>query len=102
MSDDTRSYNVGTSDYSKHRIQPWQVWAEYQLDPFRADIVKRLLRTKTYADKTLYESRLEDLKKIEHIVKYMIELYESNKFPWDKNNGTSNASDNNGEGQSKS
>ena len=41
-----RSYNVGESDYSKHLIQPWSVWQEYNLNPWDADIVKRVLRTK--------------------------------------------------------
>ena len=41
-----RSYNVGTSDYSKHTIQPWSVWIDYNLNPWDADIVKRVLRDK--------------------------------------------------------
>ena len=44
--DDIRSYNVGDSDYSKHKIQPWDLWIDYQLNPFDADIVKRVLRHK--------------------------------------------------------
>lgn len=44
--DPVRSMNVGDSDYSKHDIQPWDVWIEYRLNPWDADIVKRVLRTK--------------------------------------------------------
>lgn len=58
---ESRSYNVGTSDYSKHKIQPWDIWEEYQLNPWDADIVKRVLRTKAG------ESRVLDYKKIIHI-----------------------------------
>lgn len=41
-----RDYNIGKSDYSKHAIQPWDIWKEYNLNPWDADIVKRVLRTK--------------------------------------------------------
>lgn len=55
------SYNVGDSDYSKNKIQPWDVWEEYFLNPWDADIVKRTLRTKET------QSRREDYEKIKHI-----------------------------------
>ena len=55
----TRDYNVGKSDYSKRRIQPWDIWLEYKLNPWDADIVKRILRDKG-------ERRL-DYEKIKHI-----------------------------------
>jgi len=54
-----RDYNVGHSDYSKRRIQPWDIWLEYSLNPWDADIVKRILRDKG-------ERRL-DYEKIKHI-----------------------------------
>jgi len=60
------SYNVGDSDYSKHKIQPWHIWKEYELNPWDADIIKRVLRTKKG------ESRAHDYKKIIHICQYMI------------------------------
>ena len=60
------SYNVGKSDYAKHAIQPWQIWKEYNLNPWDADIVKRVLRTKEGEERTL------DYEKIIHICKYRI------------------------------
>jgi hypothetical protein len=54
-----REYNVGHSDYSKRRIQPWDIWLEYDLNPWDADIIKRVLRDKG-------ERRL-DYEKIKHI-----------------------------------
>ena len=45
-SENVQSYNVGKSDYSKHTIQPWDIWKEYNLNPWDADIVKRVLRSK--------------------------------------------------------
>lgn len=58
---DERSYNIGESDYSKHFIQPWSIWIDYDLNAFDADIVKRVLRNKEG------DSRIKDYKKIIHI-----------------------------------
>lgn len=68
--EDVRSYNVGQSDYSKHTIQPWDIWIEYKLNPFDADIVKRVLRNKQG------ESRKMDYEKIIHICKERIRQIE--------------------------
>ena len=65
-SEKVRSYNVGKSDYSKHAIQPWDIWKEYNLNPWDADIVKRVLRSKEGEERTL------DYEKIIHICKYRI------------------------------
>lgn len=56
-----RTYNEGKSDYSKHIIQPWSIWQDYNLNPWDADIIKRVLRTKEGESKEL------DYKKIIHI-----------------------------------
>lgn len=61
--DDTRTYNVGNSDYSKHLIQPWAIWQEYELDAWDADIVKRVLRKKKGEPRTSdYEKIIHDCK----------------------------------------
>lgn len=65
-SENVQSYNVGKSDYSKHAIQPWDIWKEYNLNPWDADIVKRVLRSKEG------EARTIDYEKIIHICKYRI------------------------------
>ena len=67
-----RTYNIGKSDYSKHLIQPWSIWIEYDLNAFDADIVKRVLRTKEG------ESRILDYEKIIHICKERIRQLKSN------------------------
>lgn len=67
IDNNTRSHNVGDSDYSKHLIQPWTIWKEYNLDPWDADIIKRVLRTKHILGKSAEESRIEDYQKIIHI-----------------------------------
>lgn len=70
---DTRSHNVGASDYSKHLFQPWTAWIEYNLNAFDADILKRVLRTKEGED------RITDYKKIIHICQERIRQLECDK-----------------------
>ena len=67
LKNSVRSYNVGKSDYSKHKIQPWDIWIEYKLNPFDADIVKRILRKKAESGISEQESRKMDYQKIIHI-----------------------------------
>lgn len=59
--DNTRNYNVGKSNYSDHIIQPWAIWIDWNLNPWDADIIKRVLRTKEDTP------REEDYKKIIHV-----------------------------------
>ena len=59
--DNVRAYNVGASNYAKHKIQPWDIWLEYKLNPWDADIVKRVLRDKPT------DGRKLDYEKIIHI-----------------------------------
>lgn len=64
--EEVRSYNVGSSNYSKFKIQPWDIWLEYKLNPWDADIIKRVLRTKTT------DNRKMDYEKIIHVCKERI------------------------------
>ena len=59
-----RNYNVGESDYSKHEYQVWDVWRDFELNPWEADIVKRALRHK--------KGEENDVKKINHILNEMM------------------------------
>lgn len=68
---DVRTFNVGTSDYSKHIIQPWSIWIDWNLNPWDADIVKRVLRNK------FGESRRQDYEKIIHICQERIRQIET-------------------------
>jgi hypothetical protein len=65
-SENVQSYSAGKSDYAKHSIRPWDIWKEYNLNPWDADIVKRVLRTGEGEARTL------DYEKIIHICKYRI------------------------------
>lgn len=64
---DVRKYNVGTSNYSTHIIQPWAIWIDYNLNAWDADIVKRILRTKKEEGLSEKEARILDYNKIIHI-----------------------------------
>lgn len=58
-----RNFNVGTSNYHEHIIQPWTIQLDWNLNSFDADIIKRTLRTKVGNPREL------DYKKIIHICK---------------------------------
>ena len=68
-----RDYNVGKSDYAKHKIQPWDIILEYGLNYWDGDIVKRVLRTKEG------ESRRLDYEKIIHICQERIRQIDINE-----------------------
>lgn len=59
---ETRSHNVGKSNYSTKLIQPWAIWRAYpELTSFDHDIIKRVLRSKDG------DARRMDYEKIIHI-----------------------------------
>ena len=66
---DTRNHNIGNSNYAKMPVgyQPWDLWKVYHMNPFDADILKRLLRTKIEPGMTPQESRKLDYQKIIHV-----------------------------------
>jgi len=68
---EVRSMNVGASDYSQHIIQPWAIWQDYDLNPWDADIVKRVLRHKAT------DTRRMDYEKIIHICRERIRQLDS-------------------------
>lgn len=82
---DVRTYNIGNSDYSKHKIQPWDIWNEYRLNPFDADIIKRVLRHKST------DSRKMDYEKIIHICKERIRQIDSGEDVWAEHKEENNA-----------
>ncbi len=77
-----QDYHIGKSNYSEHIIQPWHLWQEYNLDPWDADIIKRVLRTKEEQGKTLKESRIQDYEKIIHICQEKIRQLSVQTLPF--------------------
>ena len=68
-SEKIRNHHVGNSNYSQmpKGYQPWDLWKIYHLNPWDADILKRLLRTKVEPCMTSQESRKLDYQKIIHV-----------------------------------
>jgi hypothetical protein len=62
-----RAYNIGSSNYASLKIQPWDIWKDWKLDPWDADIIKRISRTKEIPGKSFEEARIEDYEKIKHV-----------------------------------
>ena len=74
-----QDYHIGKSDYSTHVIQPWNIWKEYNLNPWDADIVKRVLRIKEEPGKSKEDARIMDYEKIIHICRERIRQLEEDK-----------------------
>lgn len=67
--DNSLMFNVGKSNYSQMKLQPWEIFEAHQhLNYWEADIIKRLLRTKKG------DSRLLDYEKIVHIAQHLVTL----------------------------
>lgn len=64
--EEVMSVQYGGSHYKNHKIQPWEIWAAYEMDGWEASATKYLLRYK-YKGKPL-----EDLYKLKHNVEYLI------------------------------
>lgn len=84
---EVRKDNVGKSNYSKQFIQPWSIWKDYNLNPWDADIVKRVLRTKEEANMSKIEARIMDYKKIKHICDERIRQLEFNMIKYEDPDG---------------
>lgn len=74
-----QDYHIGKSNYSEHIIQPWHLWQDYNLNPWDADIVKRVLRTKKEPGLSDVESRMLDYRKIIHICQERLRQLENDK-----------------------
>ena len=70
VNNDTRSSNIGHSNYASHIIQPWSIIQDWNLNYWDGDIIKRVLRTKKG------ESRKLDYEKIIHICQERIRQIE--------------------------
>ena len=59
------SKQVGGDHYAKHKIQPWHIIDEYDLNYYEGNVLKYLLRSKS--------NRVEDLHKAVHYLEKEIE-----------------------------
>jgi hypothetical protein len=61
---DENKRQIGGSHYVTHKIQPWGIIEEYNLDFWEGNVLKYLLRKKG--------NRKEDLEKAKHYLEYII------------------------------
>lgn len=78
--EEVMSVQYGGSHYKNHKIQPWEIWAAYEMDGWEASATKYLLRYK-YKGKPL-----EDLYKLKHNVEYLIAREERKQHVQDQAN----------------
>lgn len=71
--ENVRGCNAGKSGCPRHRIQPRDIWLEYGLNPWDADIVRRVLRTGEGGDRRL------DYEKIIHACRERIRQLEAGR-----------------------
>lgn len=76
MAENIRSYNVGASDYATHKYQSWDFWITWALNPFDADLSKRILRKKET------DGRKLDYEKIYHICGERLRQLEAAPDTW--------------------
>lgn len=70
MTEKWRDMQVDGDHYRKHKIQPWDIREEYDLNSWEADILSYLLRRKPGVP------RIKDLQKARHCLDYLIEREE--------------------------
>jgi len=65
MVGELQNKQIGGDHYVKHKIQPWDIIDEYELNYYEGNALKYLLRRK--------ENRVEDLRKAIHYLEKEIE-----------------------------
>jgi hypothetical protein len=67
---DVMAKQVGGSHYKGAAVQPWDIFMQYKLDPWSANVVKYILRFPKKAGK-------QDLEKAKHYIEYLLANYDS-------------------------
>jgi hypothetical protein len=67
---DAMAKQVGGNHYKRTKIQPWEIYSDYKLDPWSANVVKYILRFP-------YKAGVQDLEKAKHYIEYLIQNYET-------------------------
>lgn len=66
---DVMAKQVGGTHYKGANFQPWDIFMQYKLDPWSANVVKYILRFPKKAGK-------QDLEKAKHYIEYLLSNYE--------------------------
>lgn len=67
---DVMAKQVGGTHYKGAQFQPWDIFIQYGLDPWAANVVKYILRFPKKAGK-------QDLEKAKHYIEYLLANYET-------------------------
>jgi len=67
--DEVNDVQVGGDHYRKSSLQPWDIFLDWGLDPWAANVVKYILRFP-------HKNGLEDLEKARHYVDFLISNYD--------------------------
>lgn len=67
---DVMAKQVGGTHYKGAKMQPWDIFMQYKLDPWSANVVKYILRFPKKAGK-------QDLEKAKHYIEYLLANYDS-------------------------
>ena len=67
---DVMAKQVGGTHYKGAAVQPWDIFMQYKLDPWSANVVKYILRFPKKAGK-------QDLEKAKHYIEYLLANYDS-------------------------
>ena len=65
----TRDKQVAGTHYRVSPMQPWDIIKSWELDFWRGNVIKYVLRAP-------YKGRREDLEKAKHYIEYLIENYD--------------------------
>lgn len=67
---DVMAKQIGGTHYKGAAVQPWDIFMQYKLDPWSANVVKYILRFPKKAGK-------QDLEKAKHYIEYLLANYDS-------------------------
>lgn len=67
---DVMAKQIGGNHYKRTKIQPWDIYSDYKLDPWSANVVKYILRFP-------HKAGVQDLEKAKHYIEYLIKNYET-------------------------
>ena len=67
---DVMAKQVGGNHYKRTKMQPWDIFSAYNLDPWSANVVKYILRFP-------HKAGVQDLEKAKHYIEYLIANYET-------------------------
>lgn len=69
LSQNATTYMVGGNHYKASKIEPWDVFMDWRLDPWLCNVIK-------YVQRHDKKNGIEDLKKAQHYLNFVIENYD--------------------------